>query len=105
MRVAVTAMSIPLMLGACTQTARDELTRDAARAAITPVVVERFPGLPVDSTLDCIIDNAQSSELLALAADTVTGPTASTVEIVSNIATRPETVRCLAVDGLPALLR
>lgn len=91
-------------LTACTQAQQDELTRDAAKRAVRPVLEERLPGVPVEPATDCIIDNASSGELLSLAADAVTGPTANTVEIVSDIATRPETIRCLATEGLPALL-
>lgn len=91
-------------LSACTQAQQDELTRDAAKRAVRPVMEERLPGVPVEPATDCIIDNASSGELLSLAADAVTGPTANTVEIVSDIATRPETIRCLATEGLPALL-
>ena len=92
------------LLLACTPAQQDELTRDAAKRAVRPVLEERLPGVPVEPATDCIIDNASSRELLALAADAVTGPTANTVEIVSDIATRPETIRCLATEGLPALL-
>ena len=93
----------PLAL-ACTPQQQDDLTRDAAKRAVRPVLEERLPGVPVEPATDCIIDNASSRELLSLAADAVTGPTANTVEIVSDIATRPETIRCLATEGLPALL-
>ena len=93
-----------IMLTACTPQTQDELTRDAAKRAVRPVLAERLPGIPLEPATDCIIDNATSRELLSLAADAVTGPTASTVEIVGNIATRPDTIRCLAEEGLPALL-
>ena len=46
----------------------------------------------------------RANEILALAADAVTGPTANTVEIVSDILARPETLTCLATEGLPPLL-
>lgn len=97
---------IPLgiLLIACTPSQQDELTRDAAKQAVRPVLKQRLPGVPVEPATDCIIDNASSRELLSLAADAVTGPTANTVEIVSDIATRPETIRCLATEGVPALL-
>ena len=98
------AMGMALILAACTTQQQDELTRDAAKRAVRPVIESRFPGIPLEPATDCIIDNASSSELLSLAADAVTGPTASTVEIVGNIAQRPDTIRCLAEDGLPALL-
>ena len=91
-------------LAACTPADQDRLTRDAARAAVTPVLVERFPGVPLEPALNCVIDNATSRELLSLAADSVIGPTANTVEIVNNIVSRRGTLTCLLASGLPALL-
>ena len=97
-------LTTALLLAACTPEVQDELARDAAKQAVRPVLQERFPGIPLEPATDCIIDNATSKEILTLAADAVTGPTASTVEIVGNIAARPDTIRCLAEDGLPVLL-
>ena len=97
-------LPLVILLAACTPTQQDELTRDAAKSVVRPVLRDKLPGVPVEPATDCIIDNATSRELLALAADAVTGPTASTVEIVTNIASRPDTVRCLLAEGLPALL-
>ena len=90
---------------ACTPQAQDEIARDAARSAITPVVQDRFPGVPLEPTLDCLIDNASAPQIRALALDSVTGPTESTVQIVTDIVSKPETLNCLAAEGLPALLR
>ena len=98
------AAILGLGIAACTPAAQDALARDAARQAVRPVLAERFPGVPLEPATDCIIDNATSNELFALAADAVTGPTASTIEIVSDIASRPETITCLATEGLPVLL-
>ena len=91
-------------LAACTPQMQDELARDAAKNAVRPVLQDRLPGVPVEPATDCVIDNATSKEILALAADAVTGPTANTVEIVSDILARPETLTCLATEGLPPLL-
>lgn len=96
-------MALAMALAACTPAQQDELTRDAARTAIRPVLQEQFPGIPVEPASDCVIDNASSGELLSLAADAVTGPTANTVEIVTDIVSRPATIRCLAESGLPAI--
>ena len=93
-----------LALAACPPAAQEQLTRDAARQAIRPVLADRFPGVPLEPATDCVIDNATQGELLALAADAVTGPTASTVEIVSDVVSRPPTIQCLATEGLPVLL-
>lgn len=97
-------LPLAFLLAACSPQMQDELTRDAARTAIRPVLEQRFPGVPLEPASDCVIDNATSRELLSLAADAVTGPTANTVEIVSDILARPETLRCLASEGLPVLL-
>ena len=97
-------LTLAFLLAACTPQMQDELARDAAKSAVRPVLEERLPGVPVESATDCVIDNATAQEILALAADAVTGPTASTVEIVGNILARPETLTCLATEGLPPLL-
>ena len=90
---------------ACTPQAQDQIARDAARSAITPVLVERFPGVPLEPALDCAINNASAVQIRTLALDSLTGPTENTVQIVADIFSRPETLQCLAVNGLPALLR
>lgn len=94
-----------LTLAACSPATQDQIAREAARSAITPVLTERFPGVPLEPALDCVIDNASAAQIRALAADAVLGATESTVEIVSNIVSKPETLTCLAAHGLPALLR
>ncbi|SNS80714.1 hypothetical protein [Antarctobacter heliothermus] len=93
------------ILVACTPQAQDQIARNAARSALTPVVSEQFPGVPLQPALDCLIDNANAQQIRALAADAVLGPTESTLQIAKDIASKPETLRCLAINGLPALLR
>ncbi|RVT82770.1 hypothetical protein DXV76_16175 [Rhodobacteraceae bacterium CCMM004] len=105
MRIPLALLVAALPLAGCVTMTQDQIAREAARAAITPVVVREFPGVPVEPALDCLIDNASANEILALAADSVGGPTASTVEIVTRIAARPATLQCLASDGLSAFLR
>lgn len=93
------------LLAACSPQAQDDLARSAARSTLTPIVTEKFPGVPLQPTVDCLIDNANAQQIRALAADAVLGPTESTVQIATDIASKPETLRCLATNGLPALLR
>ena len=92
------------LLTACTSAQQDQLAQDAAKRAVRPVYDERLPGVPVETAVDSVIDNATEQEILTLAADAVTGPTASTVEVTTRILARPETIRCVAEDGLPVLL-
>ena len=95
---------VALALTACSPEFQDELARDVAKNAVRPVLQDRLPGVPVEPATDCVIDNATANEILSLAADGVTGPTANTVEIVSDILRRPDTLTCLATEGLPALI-
>ena len=99
------ALAVGLVLAGCTVQQQDQIARDAARSAITPVLIERFPGLPLEPALNCVIDNASAVQIRALALDSVAGPTESTVQIVTDIVSQPETLTCLAAEGLPALLR
>lgn len=94
-----------LIAAACSPQAQDQIAREAARAAITPVLVEQFPGVPLEPALNCVIDNASSVQIRALALDSVSGPTESTVQVVRDIFEKRETLQCLAVEGLPTLLR
>lgn len=105
MRSVILVLAAALALAACSPESQDRIARDAARSTISKVVVDRFPGVPVQPAIDCIIDNASSTQIYALAADSVTGPTESTVQIVSDIVSKPETLTCLAAEGLPALIR
>ena len=97
-------LPLAILLAACAPTTQDELTRAAARAAIKPVLAERFPGVPLDGAVDCAIASATGQEIVVLAADAVTGPTASTVEIVTRILTRPEAQTCLAREYVGTVL-
>ncbi|SMX47298.1 hypothetical protein [Maliponia aquimaris] len=94
-----------LLLTACTPQSQDQIARNAARSALTPVVMEQFPGVPVEPTLNCLIDNASAQQIRTLAADALLGPNENTLQITRDIASKPETLRCLATTGLPALLR
>ena len=92
-----------LALTGCSPQDQDQIARAAARKAIHPVVQERFPGVPLEPAVDCFINAASAPQIRALAVDGIAGPTESTVEIVSNIATQPQTLTCLASEGLPAI--
>lgn len=110
--MSLNALHKPILIGlaaatvtACSQQAQDEVARETARSAIAPVIQNKFPGVPVQPAVDCIIDNATAQQIRALAVDAVAGPTASTVETVTQIVSKPETLTCLTDVGLPALLR
>ncbi|MEM7491331.1 MAG: hypothetical protein AAF390_19630, partial [Pseudomonadota bacterium] len=51
------ALVAPLLLAACNTPIATQVTRDAARSAINPVVARQFPGVPLEPATNCIIDN------------------------------------------------
>ena len=100
----VAAFVATALLAGCSEQSQDDLARSAAKRSVHPVLADKFPGVPLEPSVDCVIDNANRKELLSLAADAVTGPNANTAEIVNNIVSRPATLKCLVANGLPALL-
>ena len=95
---------LTLLLAACSTQSQDAIARGAARSTVTKIVVDRFPGAPVEPVLDCVIDNASATQIYALAADTIGGPTESSIQIVADVVQKPETITCLSTTGLAAVL-
>jgi len=93
------------MLTACTAAtdAADAVARNRAKTVVNAVVADRFPGVNAAPLTDCIIDNASASEIVSVASASVTGVTENTVETVVTIAKRPDTVSCIAGNGLALL--
>ncbi|MDJ0630763.1 MAG: hypothetical protein QNJ44_21075 [Rhodobacter sp.] len=103
------ALPAALILAGCAETQKtaDAVARKGAKAAVEETLVRRFPQVPaakVTPYSDCVIDNASAGEILSLAGDAVSGTDAGTAELVIEIATRPDTLKCLAGIGLPTLL-
>ncbi|MEM7731780.1 MAG: succinate dehydrogenase [Pseudomonadota bacterium] len=94
-----------VLLSACgaAQDAADVVARDRAKLVVNSVVQDRFPGVDPAPVTDCIIDAASAGEILQIASASVSGVTASTVETVLEIGTRPESVSCLS-RNVPRIL-
>lgn len=93
------------LLAACADDGlADRLARDQARKAINPVLADRFPGVPLEPATNCVINEASASEILRLAKAGTTGLAPEDTQLVIEIATRPDTVKCLLEDGLSPFL-
>ena len=99
MRVALVLAA--LILSGCA--VADTVARDQAKSTVNSVVMDRFPGVNPAPVTDCIIDAASAGEIIELGSAAVTGVTASTVEQVLTISTRPEAITCLAQNNLSSL--
>jgi len=97
-------LMIPVLLAACDTPLADEIARDQARKAVNPVLAERFPGVPLEPASNCVINNASASEIFQLAKAGTTTVSQTDVELIVQIATRPETIQCLLEDGLSPFL-
>ncbi len=93
-------------LAGCAQVSgmAEETARETAKTVVTPVVQAKFPGVPVAPVTDCIIDNATLPEVYGLAKAAALGITPETTETIVSIASRPETVTCIAKASLPIAL-
>lgn len=106
MRPALTLLAMATALSACayaTETA-DALARQQAKSVVNGVIADTLPGVNAAPVTDCIIDNATAGEILTIAGDALAGPTPATTRLVVEIAQRPDTVNCIAANGLGLLV-
>ena len=94
-----------LALTACAEDGlADQIARDQARNAVNPVLAKRFPGVPLEPATNCVINEASASELLRLAKAGTIGPSAEDTQLVIEIATRPDAIKCLLESGITPFL-
>ncbi len=95
---------IPFALAACDTPLADQIARDQAKKAVNPVLAQRFPGVPLEPATNCVIDNASASEIIQLAKAGTTTVSQTDVNLIIEIATRPDTITCLLEDGITPFL-
>lgn len=94
-----------LALAACdlAQGPAEAVARQQAKNVINGVVSTNFPGVNARPVTNCIVDNATLDEVLAIARAAVVGVDAQTTQTILDVASRPETVTCIAANGLDLL--
>ncbi len=104
-RVLTICLGVAVLAGcAGGEAAVQQTARNAAKSVVTNVIAQRFPGVNAAPFTDCIIDNATDQEILNIATGAITGPDEATVQIILNIASRPEAVRCIGPAALGNIL-
>ncbi|WP_300035977.1 hypothetical protein [uncultured Roseobacter sp.] len=98
-----------LVLGACAdiQQATDQAGRNTAKTILPEALAVYFPQVPKSlfkPFTDCVVDNADASEVQSLAADAVTGVDAGTADTIRAVLARPVTQQCLAAAAPAAAL-
>ncbi|WP_417260130.1 succinate dehydrogenase [Celeribacter sp.] len=81
----------------------EDTTRSTAKTVVKAVINDKFPGVDADVYVDCIMDNAEMDQLVTLAKAAVTGVDDETVQTVTEIASEPETLTCIAQSSLSGL--
>ena len=104
MKVVSAVILLALLAGCAEDGLADQLARDQARNAINPVLAQRFPGVPLEPATNCVINEASASEILRLAKAGTVGLQPEDTRLVVDIATRPDTIKCLLKDGLNPFL-
>ncbi|WP_439153957.1 succinate dehydrogenase [Yoonia sp.] len=106
MRLAALMLTGLSLLSACAELGAegDRVARQAAKGVVNTVISNRFPGMNAAPLTDCIIDNADITEVYQIAEAAVVGPGPTTTNLIVDIASRPETVRCAADNALSTVL-
>lgn len=93
------ALILCLALPACVagEAVMQETTRSLARSAVNSAAAQYLPGVNVTPFTDCVINNAQTGELIQLAQYASAGANgaAQAWPVVRTIASRPEATQCL----------
>ncbi|RUS60202.1 hypothetical protein EGN72_10435 [Pseudorhodobacter sp. E13] len=93
-----------LLLSACVASNPVEaVARASAKSVVLPVVQQRLPGPQAEAVAVCVIDNATTDEIFALARDVGTRAGTTTVQTIATILQRPNTVQCVLRAGIPGL--
>lgn len=88
------------------QQTTDTAGRNAAKTVMPEALAVYFPQVPkqlFQPFTDCVIDNADASEVQSLAADAVTGADENTADTIRTVLSRPETQSCLRAAAPAAL--
>jgi len=90
-----------LALAACDPAhVADKVGRRAADTVVRPVVADYVPAGQSETATRCIVDNASSEDVKALAQDVGVGAGSRTVANVMRIAATPTAAACLAAANI-----
>lgn len=100
-RTILPPMSLALLLAACSAQMMDSPLRLAALEVVQPVIETGLPQDQANLTAHCLVDAASTAELQALARDLGVRAGTSTTALIADLASRPQTLACLADANLP----
>ena len=97
-----------LLLSACVeiQQATDRAGRDAAKTILPEALALYFPQVPkalFTPFTNCVVDNADASEVQSLAGDAITGVDQNTADTIRTVLGRDTTQNCLRAAAPTAL--
>lgn len=107
-KLACLAVGALMSLTACAevQQATDRAGRDTAKTVLPEALAVYFPQVPKQlftPFTNCIVDNADASEVQSLAADAITGVDENTATTIRGVLSRPQTQQCLTAAAPAAL--
>lgn len=96
LRISILGATLFALSGCVTDGIVQDTSRQAAKSVVTPIVVDRFPGRNTEAYSNCVIDNATTNEIFSLAKAAVTGVDQDTINTVTDIGFRVDTLKCFA---------
>ncbi len=92
---------LPLTLAACSGPLVEAPMRLAALEVVRPIAAAGLPPVQADLTAHCIVDNASTAEVQALAQDLGASGGTRAPALIARIVARPEVQACLIDANLP----
>lgn len=96
LRISVLCGALIALSGCVTDGIVQDTSRQAAKSVVTPIIVDKFPGRNTEAYSNCVIDNATTNEIFSLAKAAVTGVDQDTINTVTDIGFRVDTLKCFA---------
>ena len=91
-------LAVALSACAAVQETTDQAGRNAAKTIMPEAIAVYFPQVPkalFTPFTDCVVDNANASEVQALAGDAIVGVDAGTADTIRAVLSRDATQDCL----------
>ena len=102
-RLGMVLTALTVMAACNPQETAQDITRQAARSVIVPVLASQMPSPLAEAGADCIIQYATLDDLRGLAVDFGNSAGTSTVQNVTRLIAKPQVLTCFAQGAIPVI--
>lgn len=99
LRFGLLVLVLPMVLSGCAAAVVYDGTRKGAKRVIGEILVARNPGVDAAEAAECALAGMTVAEILSLGGRDTTVVTQQAVDVVDEVAARPDVASC--IDALP----